>query len=148
MILLSRKLSQKLCRRIRTKQDETSGQITTVPLLCKLANRLLHNYNASRVRIRGERLDLLAESEAAPPKTMKMTMTAGPMACAASGEGATDPTASPTEELAKLSSVRMPRNFANLHQPGPLQVSSSPFHDGEMTDHEYCLSTLSQSSCG
>jgi len=49
---------------------------------------------------------------------MKMTMTAGPMACAASGEGATEPTASPTDELTKLSRVRMPRNLANLQVEG------------------------------
>ena len=47
---------------------------------------------------------------------MNMTMTAGPMAWAASGDGATDPTAKPTEELTKLSRVRIPRNLANLQK--------------------------------
>ena len=38
------------------------------------------------------------------------------MACAESGEGATDPTANPMDELTKLSNVRMPRNLANLQK--------------------------------
>lgn len=38
---------------------------------------------------------------------MKMTMTAGPMAIAASVEGANAPTVRPSAALAKLSSVRM-----------------------------------------
>lgn len=46
---------------------------------------------------------------------MNITITAGPIAWAASGDGATEPTAKPIEELTKLSRVRMPRNFANLH---------------------------------
>lgn len=46
---------------------------------------------------------------------MKMTITAGPIACAASGEGAMLPTANPTDELAKLSKVKIPRNLPNLH---------------------------------
>lgn len=43
------------------------------------------------------------------------TMTPGPMACAASGEGAMAPTARPREEEVKDSSVSMPRNVASLH---------------------------------
>jgi len=38
------------------------------------------------------------------------------MATAASVEGATEPTASPSEADVKDSSVRMPRNAANLHR--------------------------------
>ena len=53
-------------------------------------------------------------AHAPPPKTMNTTMTAGPMATAASVDGATEPTASPSAEDVKDSSVRMPRNDANL----------------------------------
>ena len=50
-----------------------------------------------------------------PPKTMKRTMTPGPMASAASVLGANAPTARPRDVDAKLSSVRIPQNLANLH---------------------------------
>ena len=50
--------------------------------------------------------------------TMKRTMTPGPMARAASVEGAHAPTASPSEVDAKDSSVRMPQNLANLRCRG------------------------------
>jgi hypothetical protein len=40
--------------------------------------------------------------------------TAGPMASAASVEGAMEPTARPSADAAKDSSVRMPKNLANL----------------------------------
>ncbi len=49
-----------------------------------------------------------------PPKTMETKITAGPMASAASVEGAAAPTASPRALLVKLSSTRMPKNRANL----------------------------------
>ena len=52
-----------------------------------------------------------------PPKTIKRTMTPGPMASAASVLGAKEPTASPRDVEAKLSSVRIPQNLANLQQP-------------------------------
>ncbi len=52
-----------------------------------------------------------------PPKTMNRTMTPGPMASAASVLGAKEPTASPRDVDAKLSSVRIPQNLANLQQP-------------------------------
>lgn len=58
----------------------------------------------------------LCDEMCSPPKTMKTTITAGPIACAESGEGATDPTARPIEELTKLSKVSMPRNLANLQR--------------------------------
>lgn len=48
--------------------------------------------------------------------TMKRTMTPGPMASAASVEGANAPTARPSEVDAKDSSVRMPQNLANLRK--------------------------------
>ena len=52
---------------------------------------------------------------APPPNTMNTTITAGPIATAASVDGATEPTASPRAADVKDSSVRMPRNDANLH---------------------------------
>lgn len=54
---------------------------------------------------------------------MKSTMTPGPMASAASVEGANDPTARPSEVDAKDSRVRMPQNLPNL--PQPVKVASS-----------------------
>ena len=71
------------------------------------------------MRSQGDRLmrqDKSLLNSNSPPKTMKMTMTAGPMAWAASGDGATDPTARPIDELAKLSNVKMPKNLPNLQQ--------------------------------
>ncbi len=44
-----------------------------------------------------------------------MLRTAGPMASAASVEGAIEPTARPSADEANDSSVRMPRNLANLN---------------------------------
>ena len=51
--------------------------------------------------------------------TMKRTMTPGPMARAASVEGAKAPTARPSEVDANDSSVRMPQNLANLRAHHP-----------------------------
>jgi hypothetical protein len=48
---------------------------------------------------------------------MKRTMTPGPIASAASVEGANAPTASPREVDANDSRVRMPQNLANLRAP-------------------------------
>lgn len=47
--------------------------------------------------------------------SLSFTITAGPMARAASVEGAIDPTARPSADDVKLSRVKMPRNLANLH---------------------------------
>ena len=47
---------------------------------------------------------------------MKTTMTAGPMATAASVDGATEPTARPSAADVNDSSVKMPKNDANLRE--------------------------------
>mmetsp|Transcript_19242 Transcript_19242/g.58082 ORF Transcript_19242/g.58082 Transcript_19242/m.58082 type:complete len:315 (+) Transcript_19242:593-1537(+) len=70
-----------------------------------------------------------------PPNTMKITMIAGPMARAASVEGAIDPTAKPSAEDVKLSRVRMPRNLANLDGLGLSPVrgyTTTPKRRGNM----------------
>ncbi len=46
--------------------------------------------------------------------TMNRTMMPGPIASAASVEGAKEPTASPREVAVKDSRVRIPQNLANL----------------------------------
>lgn len=46
--------------------------------------------------------------------TMNKTIMPGPIASAASVEGAKEPTASPSEVAVKDSRVRIPQNFANL----------------------------------
>jgi hypothetical protein len=51
-----------------------------------------------------------------PPKTMKMTMTEGAIAMAASTDGAREPTAMPNAVDAKLSTVRTSTNLAR--RPG------------------------------
>ncbi len=45
---------------------------------------------------------------------MNKTIMPGPIASAASVEGAKEPTASPSEVAVKDSRVRIPQNFANL----------------------------------
>ena len=57
---------------------------------------------------------------------MKRTMTPGPMASAASVEGAKAPTASPSEVDANDSSVRMPQNLANLPSQHKHYPQSAP----------------------
>ena len=48
-----------------------------------------------------------------PPKTIKMTVTAGPIAIAASAFGAAAPTASPIAVEVSASSDSTPQNLAN-----------------------------------
>jgi hypothetical protein len=51
-----------------------------------------------------------------PLTTMKSTMIPGPIASAASVDGAKEPTAKPRDVDVNDSSVSKPQNFANLHQ--------------------------------
>ena len=53
-----------------------------------------------------------------PPNTMKMTVTAGPIAIAASALGAAAPTASPIAVDVSASRDSTPQNFANRSGDG------------------------------
>ncbi len=85
------------------------GTQVMLPVICKLIS-----LQVSRKQLAGAGL---WQCRSDPPKTMNSTMTPGPMASAASVLGAKEPTASPRDVDAKLSSVRIPQNFANLQQP-------------------------------